>query len=196
MENITDSILTKVSLPEISKYDENGRLITESGLVFSNFGDQIDQSASASAQLSYCSPDQTAVPQRQQTVQDVFPPMQAPTHSAVYYRQIQEVEDTPNEGSDDPQGESDELATEPMGSLYEVTRLNKFRRRPTQGESMSPRDNIMVGDFISRGVISVAEAEELLKMCDLLLAFHFYCSTSCFLLSLMDTLLVFSFWSC
>ena len=54
---------------------------------------------------------------------------------------------------------------EPMGSLYEVTRLRNIRSnraktlRPVAGSQGE------LNDFISRGVISEHEAEELFKMC-------------------------------
>lgn len=53
---------------------------------------------------------------------------------------------------------------EPMGSLYEVTRLRNIRSnraktlRPVAGSQGE------LNDFISRGVISEHEAEELFKM--------------------------------
>jgi hypothetical protein len=51
-----------------------------------------------------------------------------------------------------------------MGSLYEVTKLNKFRRRDPQDERDSTQGNEILDDFIARGTIDLAEAEELLMM--------------------------------
>lgn len=51
------------------------------------------------------------------------------------------------------------LVTAPMGSLYEVTQLSENREN-SPSENYAP-DQALVTDFISRGVVSLQEAEEL-----------------------------------
>ena len=53
---------------------------------------------------------------------------------------------------------------EPMGSLYEVTRLRNIRSNRANTVRQIPEDEGELNDFISRGVISEAEAEELYNM--------------------------------
>ncbi|KAJ0414475.1 hypothetical protein BJY00DRAFT_24561 [Aspergillus carlsbadensis] len=53
---------------------------------------------------------------------------------------------------------------EPMGSLYEVTRLRNIRSNKAKTASPSPGTNGARKDFISRGVIAEAEAEELYRV--------------------------------
>lgn len=52
---------------------------------------------------------------------------------------------------------------EPMGSLYEVTRLRNIRSNPTKTTRPLLNDTEEVNDFISRGVISEVEATELYR---------------------------------
>ena len=52
---------------------------------------------------------------------------------------------------------------EPMGSLYEVTRLRNIRSNPTKTIRPLLDDTEELNDFISRGVISEAEATELYR---------------------------------
>ncbi|KAL5333634.1 hypothetical protein BJX70DRAFT_380453 [Aspergillus crustosus] len=69
------------------------------------------------------------------------------------------------EGSLEPAVNSDnnELVTleEPMGSLYEVTRLRNIRSNKAKTAKPSPGNTGQLNDFISRGVIAEAEAEEM-----------------------------------
>lgn len=51
------------------------------------------------------------------------------------------------------------LVTAPMGSLYEVTQLSE-NRESSPGQQYA-RDQALVTDFISRGVVDLQEAEEL-----------------------------------
>ncbi|KAL2842566.1 hypothetical protein BJY01DRAFT_200727 [Aspergillus pseudoustus] len=53
---------------------------------------------------------------------------------------------------------------EPMGSLYEVTRLRNIRSNKAKTARPSPGTNSELKDFISRGVIAEAEAEELYRV--------------------------------
>lgn len=50
---------------------------------------------------------------------------------------------------------------EPMNSLYEVTRLRNIRSNPANTARPRPGSQAELDDFISRGVISEQEAEEL-----------------------------------
>jgi hypothetical protein len=56
------------------------------------------------------------------------------------------------------------LVTAPMGSLYEVTQLSE-NRDSLAGEKLAP-DQVLVTDFISRGVVDIQEAEELFYQFD------------------------------
>ncbi|KAH0444723.1 C6 transcription factor [Colletotrichum camelliae] len=70
-------------------------------------------------------------------------------------------EDSPNPVSDDDQQYGPETLEEPMGSLYEVTRLRNVRsNQANTPQSIPPNDN-KLDDFISRGAISEEKAEEL-----------------------------------
>jgi hypothetical protein len=51
-----------------------------------------------------------------------------------------------------------------MGSLYEVTQLSE-NRESSPGQKLAP-DQALVTDFISRGVVSIQEAEELFLQFD------------------------------
>lgn len=53
---------------------------------------------------------------------------------------------------------------EPMNSLYEVTRLRNIRSNRAKTARELPGSQGELNDFISRGVISEQEAEELYKM--------------------------------
>jgi hypothetical protein len=53
---------------------------------------------------------------------------------------------------------------EPMGSLYEVTRLRNIRSNKAKTARPSLGTNGELKDFISRGVIAEAEAEELYRV--------------------------------
>lgn len=53
---------------------------------------------------------------------------------------------------------------EPMGSLYEVTRLRNIRSNRAKTAREVPGSQGELNDFISRGVISEHEAEELYKL--------------------------------
>ncbi|KAL2817535.1 hypothetical protein BJX63DRAFT_101835 [Aspergillus granulosus] len=53
---------------------------------------------------------------------------------------------------------------EPMGSLYEVTRLRNIRSNKAKTARPSPRSTGELKDFITRGVIAKAEAEELYRV--------------------------------
>ncbi|CAJ2508304.1 Uu.00g094900.m01.CDS01 [Anthostomella pinea] len=52
---------------------------------------------------------------------------------------------------------------EPMGSLYEVTRLRNIRSNQAKTARPQARGNRELNDFISRGVISLSEAEDLYR---------------------------------
>lgn len=73
-------------------------------------------------------------------------------------------EDSPNPVSDDDQQYGPETLEEPMGSLYEVTRLRNVRSNQANTPQPVPSDNSKVDDFISRGAISEEKAEELYNM--------------------------------
>lgn len=65
--------------------------------------------------------------------------------------------DIAREQSPDPDLQDPELVSAPMGSLYEVTKLRNLRNNPVE----KPRLTLLEEDFISRGLISIHEAEEL-----------------------------------
>lgn len=65
--------------------------------------------------------------------------------------------DVTREPSPDPDLRAPELVPAPMRSLYEVTKLRNLRNNP--GEK--PKPTLLEEDFISRGLVSVHEAEEL-----------------------------------
>lgn len=62
------------------------------------------------------------------------------------------------------QGNGAVTVEEPMGSLYEVTRLRNIRSNRAKTVRPAPGSQGELNDFISRGVISEHEAEELYKM--------------------------------
>ena len=65
--------------------------------------------------------------------------------------------DIAREQSPDSDLQDPELVSAPLGSLYEVTKLRNLRNNPVE----KPRLTLLEEDFISRGLISVHEAEEL-----------------------------------
>ena len=67
------------------------------------------------------------------------------------------VMDVTREPSQEPDLQDPELVPAPMRSLYEVTKLRNFRNNPVE----KPKVTMLEEDFISRGLISVHEAEEL-----------------------------------
>lgn len=62
------------------------------------------------------------------------------------------------------QGNGPVTVEDPMGSLYEVTRLRNIRSNRSKTSRPLPGSRGELNDFISRGVISEAEAEELYEM--------------------------------
>jgi hypothetical protein len=69
------------------------------------------------------------------------------------------------ENSQEREGENeigDPLVSAPMGSLYEVTKLRNLRSNP-QGPVVGSRTSLQAEDFISKGKISEAEAQELFE---------------------------------
>lgn len=70
------------------------------------------------------------------------------------------------ENSLEPEHKPDHAVTveEPMSSLYEVTRLRNIRSNKAKTVRPMPGSQGELNDFISRGVISEHEAEELYKM--------------------------------
>ncbi|KAA8646394.1 hypothetical protein EYZ11_005231 [Aspergillus tanneri] len=67
------------------------------------------------------------------------------------------VMDVGREASQEPDLQGPELVPAPMRSLYEVTKLRNFRNNPIE----QPKQTLLEEDFVSRGLISVHEAEEL-----------------------------------
>ncbi|PYH45556.1 putative C6 transcription factor [Aspergillus saccharolyticus JOP 1030-1] len=67
------------------------------------------------------------------------------------------VMDVTREPSQEPDLQDRELVPAPMRSLYEVTKLRNLRNNPIE----QPRVTLLEEDFISRGLISIHEAEEL-----------------------------------
>lgn len=65
--------------------------------------------------------------------------------------------DVTREQSQEPDLQEPELVSAPMGSLYEVTKLRNFRNNTVE----KPKVTLLEEDFISRGLISIQEAEEL-----------------------------------
>lgn len=158
LERITDSILAKLNMPDISTFDEDGNPTVTYDMT-SVYGDRSTQVVPVSTSL----PGNT--PNRYQSTQLSHSNGPSPQyiilpHSPNSLHREEEPEQANNSG-DNGSGEDDVLVSEPMGSLYEVTKLNKFRRRPTN--STQNNDSVL-DDFISRGVVSLAEAEELLVM--------------------------------
>ncbi|PWY80331.1 fungal-specific transcription factor [Aspergillus sclerotioniger CBS 115572] len=67
------------------------------------------------------------------------------------------VMDVTREPSQEPDLQDRELVPAPMRSLYEVTKLRNLRNNPIE----QPKLTLLEEDFISRGLISLHEAEEL-----------------------------------
>lgn len=65
--------------------------------------------------------------------------------------------DMAREASQEPDFQGPDLVPAPMRSLYEVTKLRNLRNNPGQ----KPKQTLLEEDFISRGIISIHEAEEL-----------------------------------
>ncbi|EZF77765.1 hypothetical protein H105_01050 [Trichophyton soudanense CBS 452.61] len=65
--------------------------------------------------------------------------------------------DMTRENSQEPMPEEPDLVPAPMGTLYEVTKLRNLR----SNQVGKPKSTLMEEDFISRGCISLHEAEEL-----------------------------------
>ncbi|KKK12145.1 hypothetical protein AOCH_000689, partial [Aspergillus ochraceoroseus] len=61
------------------------------------------------------------------------------------------------EGSQDPDLQDRELVPAPMRSLYEVTKLRDLRNNHIE----EPKSTLLEEDFLSRGLLSIHEAEEL-----------------------------------
>jgi hypothetical protein len=61
------------------------------------------------------------------------------------------------DNSQDPNMENPELVSAPMRSLYEVTKLRNFGNSHVE----KPKSTLLEEDFISRGYVSIHEAEEL-----------------------------------
>lgn len=62
------------------------------------------------------------------------------------------------------QGSGPVTLEDPMGTLYEVTRLRNIRSNKSKTTRPLPESQGELNDFISRGVISEGEAEELYEM--------------------------------
>ncbi|KAH8657547.1 hypothetical protein BGZ60DRAFT_493817 [Tricladium varicosporioides] len=146
LERITDGILARVGLPDIASYDNEGNLTAAAQSPLASMHDQHTNVISPRSQ-----PKQTLH-------QRPSPGDYGPSPRSVISIPLEERDQTSGPVEDGV------LASEPMGSLYEVTRLQKFRRRAPQDERNSTQRDEELNDFISRGVIDVAEAEELLKM--------------------------------
>ncbi|KAL0940544.1 C6 transcription factor [Colletotrichum truncatum] len=73
-------------------------------------------------------------------------------------------EDSPNPVSEDDQQYGPETLEEPMGSLYQVTRLKNIRNNQANNVLPHSAEQDTLDDFISRGVISEEQAEGLYKI--------------------------------
>jgi hypothetical protein len=68
------------------------------------------------------------------------------------------------ENSQEPtQSRADTLVTDPMGALYEVTKLRNLRSNNLHGHVYAAKPTILEDDFISKGKVSEADAEELFR---------------------------------
>ncbi|OBT90048.1 hypothetical protein VE02_02493 [Pseudogymnoascus sp. 03VT05] len=68
------------------------------------------------------------------------------------------------ENSQEPtQNRADTLVTDPMGALYEVTKLRNLRSNNLHGHAYAARSTVLEDDFISKGKVSEADAEELFR---------------------------------
>ncbi|CAI7678476.1 unnamed protein product [Penicillium manginii] len=73
-------------------------------------------------------------------------------------------ENSPEPAQDANLGAASVLVTEPMGGLYEVTRLRNIRSNQAKLDISGPSGEEKMDDFISRGVISEDEAEDLYRI--------------------------------
>ncbi|KAJ5980981.1 hypothetical protein N7481_008279 [Penicillium waksmanii] len=73
-------------------------------------------------------------------------------------------ENSPEPTQDTNLGATSVLVTEPMGGLYEVTRLRNIRSNQAKLDISGPSGEENMDDFISRGVISEEEAEDLYRI--------------------------------
>lgn len=85
------------------------------------------------------------------------PSLHDDTLSSTSHNGPEPVMDVTREPSQEPDLQDPELVPAPMRSLYEVTKLRNFRNNPVE----KPKVTMLEEDFISRGLISVHEAEEL-----------------------------------
>lgn len=73
-------------------------------------------------------------------------------------------ENSPEQASNGEQSTGGSVnVEEPMGSLYEVTRLRNIRSNKAKTARSQVGGNRELNDFISRGVISLPEAEDLYR---------------------------------
>ncbi|KAJ5692850.1 hypothetical protein N7462_002273 [Penicillium macrosclerotiorum] len=78
-------------------------------------------------------------------------------HHASHHEGPGVVMDVTREPSQEPDLQDPELVPAPMRSLYEVTKLRNLRNNHIE----APRKTLLEEDFITRGLISIHEAEEL-----------------------------------
>lgn len=74
-------------------------------------------------------------------------------------------ENSPEPVARNPQAQNSLLVTEPMGTLYEVTRLRNIRSNQAKVVRSRDESDQELDDFITRGVIEESEAEELFAKC-------------------------------
>ena len=161
MERITDTILAKLNMPDISTYDENGNHNVRDCDLSSGFENQMEQAIPMPPTLTHVSPqDQSGHQLHNEPSHQQFGALPRSPSS------LHHADGSIQHNTSGHNGSSDEnmLASEPMGSLYEVTKLNKFRRRAPQDERNSTEGNEVLDDFISCGLVSLEEAEESLTM--------------------------------
>ncbi|KIX02426.1 uncharacterized protein Z518_08367 [Rhinocladiella mackenziei CBS 650.93] len=85
---------------------------------------------------------------------------------------------TTRENSREPQEDAHEVATAPMGSLYEVTQLNTLRSRLKYGDPARRHSRKhMENDMISLGVITIEEAEDMFNLFKTSLSRYLYNAT-------------------
>lgn len=167
LERITGGILDKLNLPEISAYDENGYppVGSENSISLAYSGQTV-HSCAMSIPLSFNQPANMQQEQQARQIQQSLSPqdhrLSPQDHRNLPHSPISFHRDEPSVNGQ--QTDDDVIIAEPMGSLYEVTKLNKFRRRDPQDERDSTQGNEILDDFIARGTIDLAEAEELLMM--------------------------------
>lgn len=160
---MTDDILSKLQLPGCSTYDELGNPTIQAEINLqqraidpqpNGEGNQRLLQYHESSPHFYSTHSSDNANLRQ-------PPVHLPqqTHASI---SPSRREQTPPE-HDGTEDDEDTLVTEPMGSLYEVTKLQKFRRRAHRdaGSSTMAEEENRNDDLISRGILSLEEAEEL-----------------------------------